>query len=200
MAARQSRPLDLNDVTETDCVNWLDAALVERQLRPASSVKHPFKLPKDVVALTQFDAAGLGAELLALSGWYDLANRQLQAFADKNRDITPGPSAVYCWPHHFDIATYVSLASGSLEEAPGVGVGMSPGDRSYGEPYFYLNPWPHPDTGNLPVPPAPGHWHTEGFVGAVATASEILTLEDREAGLATFIEQAFAIGRAAAGA
>ena len=190
----------LDDVAETDCIAWLDAALVGYGLHTASSVRHPFKLPSDVVALTHFGSAGLEAEIMALAAWYDCANRQLHAFADKNRNLVPGPGPVYCWPHHFDIATYVSLAAGDPEHTAGVGIGMSPGDKSYGEPYFYINPWPHPDAGRLPAPPTPGHWHTEGFVGAVATASEILALEDRQAGLAAFIDQAFAIGRRAIGA
>lgn len=192
--------LELNDVSQAHCLSWLDEALVEHQLKPASEATHPFKLPKDVDAVTEFKSVGLEAELLALSRWYDLASRQLLSFAARNKDITPGPGPVYCWPHHFDIATYVSLDGGGSEETPGVGVGMSPGDRHYGEPYFYINPWPRPDNGSLPALPAPGHWHKEGFVGAVATASQILTLEDRESGLADFIDEAFAIGRKAAGA
>ena len=192
--------LELDGVPEADCLTWLDTALVEHDLKPASGVKHPFKLPKDVVAVTQFKSAGLEEELLALGRWYDLASRQLLSFAARNEAVKPGPGPVFCWPHHFDIATYVSLDAGGSEESPGVGVGMSPGDKSYGEPYFYINPWPHPDAGGLPPLPAPGHWHTEGFVGAVATASEVLTLDDREDGLAGFIDRAFDIGRKATGA
>ena len=189
--------LDLDGVTEADCLAWLDEGLHEHSLKPASGVKHPFKLPKDVIAVKRFKSAGLEAELLALGRWYDLASRQLLSFAARHEGIKPGPSPVYCWPHHFDIATYVSLDAGGSEDAPGVGVGMSPGDKSYGEPYFYVNPWPRPDAGGLPPLPSPGHWHTEGFVGAVATAGDILTLEDREAGLAAFIDHAFAVGRKA---
>jgi hypothetical protein len=187
--------LDLNDTTEADCLAWLDAGLTERGLKPASGVKHPFKLPKDVVAIERFDTNGLDTGLQALSRWYDLANHLLLSFAAKHDDITPGPSPLYCWPHHFDIATYVSFDAAGGESARGIGAGMSPGDKNYGEPYFYINPWPHPDAGNLPQLPQPGHWHTEGFVGAVATASEILTLSHTESGLADFIEGAFALGR-----
>ncbi|MCP4319123.1 MAG: hypothetical protein GY789_24815 [Hyphomicrobiales bacterium] len=187
--------LDLNGVSEADCMAWLDEGLAERDLKPASGVKHPFKLPKDVIAVTQFKTDGLEDGLLALGRWYDLASRQLLTFAAKNESVLPGLSPVHCWPHHFDIAIYVGLDAGGAETAPGIGVGMSPGDKNYGEPYFYINPWPHPDPAQLPSLPAPGHWHTEGFVGAVATATEILTLEDREDGLATFVDVAFAVGR-----
>jgi len=62
-------------------------------------------------------------------------------------------------------------------------------------PYFYINPWPHLDPADLPALPEPGHWHTEGFVGAVATADEVLSVENPVAGLTAFVESAFAAGR-----
>lgn len=191
--------MELDDTAEADCIGWLDAGLTERGLKPASGVKHPFKLPADVIATTHFKTAGLEAGLQALARWYDLANHQLLNFTAKHADITPGPSPVYCWPHHFDIATYVSLDAADAETARGIGAGMSPGDKNYGEPYIYINPWPHLDTGNLPQLPAPGHWHTNGFVGAIATASELVTLPDVDTGLADFIEGAFSLGRNALG-
>lgn len=187
--------IELDDTAESDCISWLDDALTERGLNAASGVKHPFKLPADVVEVTRFKSIGLEPGLQALARWYDLANHQLLNFAARHKDITPGPSPVYCWPHHFDIATYVSLDAAGSDTQRGIGAGMSPGDGNYGEPYVYINPWPHPDAGSLPQPPAPGHWHTEGFVGAIATASELTTLEDIDAGLATFIESAFTVGR-----
>ncbi|WP_419910181.1 hypothetical protein [Hoeflea sp.] len=192
--------LELDDISEAACVAWLDEGLTEHGLQPASSVKHPFKLPKDVIAVTAFRTGGLEPGLLALGRWYDLASRQLLHFASRHAAIAPGPSPVYCWPHHFDIATYVGLQKDGGENARGIGVGMSPGDKAYGEPYFYINPWPHLDAGNLPPLPSPGHWHTDGFVGAVATATEVLTLDDKEGGLSDFIEGAFALGREKLGA
>ncbi|MCR9137530.1 MAG: hypothetical protein NXI27_16150 [Alphaproteobacteria bacterium] len=187
----------LNDTDEADCLGWLDVGLTERGLRAASGVKHPFKLPADVVAITRFKTAGLETGLQLLARWYDLANHQLLTFAAKHSNITPGPSPVYCWPHHFDIATYVSLDAEGTKNARGIGTGLSPGDQNYGEPYIYINPWPHLDASALPQLPAPGHWHTDGFVGAIATASELVTLTDMEAGLAEFIEGSFSLGRTA---
>jgi len=191
--------IGLEETEEADCLGWLDAALTERGLNAASGVRHPFKLPADVVAISRFETAGLEHGLQLLARWYDLANHQLLEFAANHDDITPGPSPVYCWPHHFDIATYVSLDAAGAEHARGIGLGMSPGDGSYGEPYIYINPWPHLDTDSLPQLPAPGRWHTDGFVGAVATASQLTEMADIEAGLAEFIEGAFTLGRQALG-
>ena len=133
--------------------------------------------------------------LAALSAWFSLAAAKLTEFAVSQKQLSPGPSPVRCWPHHFDIATYVGLEAADAETARGVGVGMSPGDESYGEPYFYINPWPHLDADSLPDLLLPGHWHTQGFVGAIATAEQILSLSDVEAELSAFIAAAFAIGR-----
>ena len=49
-------------------------------------------------------------------------------------------------------------------------MGLSPGDGTFAEPYFYLLPWPSPP-GELPKLDG-GHWHTEGWTGAVLEASE----------------------------
>ncbi|MCY6379935.1 hypothetical protein [Hoeflea prorocentri] len=187
--------LELDDVSEADCLAWLDEGLIEHGLYPASAVKHPFKLPRDVADIDRFKSAGLEPALLALGRWYDLASRQLLTFASKNDSISPGPGPIYCWPHHFDIATYVAFETNGNGAARGVGVGMSPGDSSYSEPYFYVNPWPHLSADSLPPLPTPGHWHTDGFVGAVATASEVLTLDDTDGALSDFIDSAFAVGR-----
>lgn len=53
-----------------------------------------------------------------------------------------------------------------------VGVGLSPGDSGYPEPYVYVTPWPYP-TGELPALPW-GHWHTEGWTGAVLRGSALV--------------------------
>lgn len=130
-----------------------------------------------------------------LQAWFDLAQTVQSGFVKNHADVKPGPSAVRCWPHYFDIATYVQLEAGNAETARGIGVGMSPGDESYRQPYFYVNPWPHLDAADLPDAPDPGHWHTNGYVGAVATAEQILSLDDIPSSLLSFIESAFSVGR-----
>ena len=130
----------------------------------------------------------------SLSAWFGMAHNALEQLASEQTDLQPGPSPVRCWPHHFDIATYVSLEAGDPETARGIGVGMSPGDESYAEPYFYVNPWPHLEASALPLAPSPGHWHTHGFVGAIATGTEILRAEEPEKALSDFLASTFDIG------
>ncbi len=190
----------LEDVKESDAASWLDAELQKEGLKPASSVALPYELPASVAEVERFSTGNEGAALSTLSAWYDLAHSLFTEFAAANANLVPGPSPVRCWPHHFDIATYVSLEHGDFETAKGIGVGMSPGDESYDQPYFYINPFPHLDAAALPEPPAPGHWHKEGFVGAIATAEEILSLPDSSEALARFVADAFSIGRQKLGA
>ena len=192
---RSTALLELNMVSFTEAAGWLDSQLAERHLKLASSVTVPYELSPETEAVSAFRPERIGSELSVLSAWFDLAQTVLSRFAQARSDLDPGPSPVRCWPHHFDIATYVQLEEGGFETARGIGVGMSPGDGSYDQPYFYVNPWPQLDTNDLPDLPVPGHWHSEGFVGAIATADEVLTLEDINTQLPAFVKAAFAIGR-----
>jgi hypothetical protein len=82
------------------------------------------------------------------------------------------------------------------ESARSVGVGVSPGDEYYAQPYVYVSPRPRFDGGSLPDLPPPGRWHTDGFFGAVATGEDLLALKDRGPGLLSFVSGAFEIARA----
>ena len=84
------------------------------------------------------------------------------------------------------------VAHADAEEAKSVGVGMTPGDESYPEPYLYVTPWPYPDAETLPGL-ALGTWHTTGWTGAVLRASEALNGgEDPERRVRAFLEGAVA--------
>ena len=96
-------------------------------------------------------------DLARLGRGYAEASRQLE----RVRASHPEASPVRCWPHHFDIATLLSLGGERT-----IGAGWVPGDAQIPEPYWYVTPWPHPDPATLP-PLAAGDWNTEGWVGAV---------------------------------
>lgn len=136
--------------------------------------------------------------LTALADWYDLAASALENVRTNN----PGASPVRCWPHHFDIATLISLEPDAAdhETARSIGVGMSPGDASYDEPYFYVTPWPYPADFEWPELPSNGHWHREGWTGAVLTASAIENAgedADRNGLVADFLAAAIEASRKA---
>jgi len=175
--------------TAAQSMGWLDEILTGTGLAAAGSLALPYDLPAEVADIDRFGADDPG--LAALAAWFSLAARSLEDFAAAIAAIEPGPSPVRTWPHHFDIATYVSLEPGDPETARGVGVGFSPGDERYDRPYFYVNPWPQLVAGSVPAPVSPGHWHTEGFVGSVATAQAILTGADPVAAVGVFLRGSF---------
>jgi hypothetical protein len=101
------------------------------------------------------------------ASYYAGADKVLRVLAAE----LPGATGPRCWPHHFDYALLHTLA-GSGESARTVGLGMSPGDQYYDQPYFYSTPWPYPQ-GPLPPLPKPASWHTQEWTGAVLRASEL---------------------------
>ena len=185
---------ELSGSTVEDASTWLDSKLDALGLKKTASIELPYELPPEVTAIAKFDTTDQQQALLTLSGWFALAHESLTGFASRHIDVTPGPSAVRCWPHHFDIATYVSLETDDAEAARGIGIGLSPGDASYDQPYLYINPWPHLNAVDLPILPSPGHWHTQGFVGAIATGEAILE-SSNVSNLATYMDNIFDICR-----
>lgn len=177
---------------------WLDSKLRTLGLKPTEGVKLPYEPPDRAASARAYELRMLGRELGELSRWFAGPAETLQDFSAKLAGLRPGP--VLCWPHHFDIATLVPLDSGGGESVRSIGVGFSPGDGFYAQPYVYINPSPRFDGGKLPDLPAPGHWHTEGFFGAVATGDELLQMKDRSRAVLSFITAAFEIGRARLGA
>ena len=112
-----------------------------------------------------------------LGNYFNNASLLFEDIVKKRTDATE----VSCWPHHFDIATLIVL-NDSKDNYKSVGVGLSPGDDNYNQPYFYITPWPYPNTENitLPVLPSGGFWHTKGWVGSVMTSENILKINPAE--------------------
>jgi len=187
--------LQLDGRTDPAAGAWIDSKLRALGLKPAGDVNLPYVLPDHPGAGRSLELAMLGRELGELSRWFGGPAEALEEFAARLAGLRPGP--VLCWPHHFDMATLVPLGAG--EPARSVGVGVSPGDEFYAQPYAYVSPSPRFE-GNLPELPPPGHWHTEGFFGAVATGEEILATKDRGQAFLAFITAAFGICRARLGA
>ena len=112
-----------------------------------------------------------------LSKYFSIANTILKNVVGQNTEA----SEISCWPHHFDIATLLVL-DGSSENYKSVGVGLSPGDDNYNQPYFYVTPWPYPKTHDMTLPkiPSGSFWHTAGWVGAILTAEKIWDFDTYE--------------------
>ncbi len=171
---REVSRFELPGHTLDDAVEWLRSHMgrnVAAHLRdtPFGIPKHPVE-DDEPLDLEVADAAELG--LWFANAWLVL---------DEAARGAPDAGLVRCWPHHFDLATLIVLAGDGGEESRTVGAGLSPGDTSYTEPYFYVAPWPYPEADDLPPAPGDGHWHTKDFTAAVLPSSQIVSLGDAAA-------------------
>ena len=182
--------LPLSGKTLAEGLAWLDRALDEELERAVALERPEHEMPAhaigDGAAFPKPDGPAYGE----LGQWFHLAHHLLTEVAAHNRDRAPLPR---CWPHHFDIATLITVkAHADPEHASSVGVGMTPGDEGYPEPYFYVTPWPYPERQTLPEL-LHGHWHTEGWTGAVLVGTEALDAEDVAARARAFVDDSLAV-------
>lgn len=150
-ASREIASKALAGETLASSLAWLASVLDATELRRPEHELPSHPVGTGAAFTTKGDAS--------LASRFALAAEVLGAIATRETNA----SAVRCWPHHFDIATLISLGSERT-----IGVGLSPGDASYAEPYWYVTPWPYPK-GDLPAL-AHGTWHREGWTGAVLLA------------------------------
>ena len=138
----------------------------------------PYAMPAHPVDAGQRFAPPGDGSLAEVARWFADADALL-------RDVAagwPGAAPVRVWPHHFDIGSVLPLGAGADEDAPSIGIGLSPGDDGIPEPYFYVTPWPSLGAGeSLPDLAAPGRWHREGWTGAVLTGADLVAAGDGEA-------------------
>lgn len=151
--------------------HWLQEVLTEegehpdlgdlREDRPGHPVREgePFRLDET-------------AHFEELSTWFGNCARILQVVSENTQSAGP----LRCWPHHFDIATRITLDPDESDEdkARSIHVGLSPGDESYDEPYLYVTPWPKPTSPESEPLAGNGHWHvTDDLVAAVLPAHRL---------------------------
>jgi hypothetical protein len=113
--------------------------------------------------------ASLELALSDLTDYYANTDQLLQDIIAQYEDA----SAMHLWPHHCDLALLIMLPGLKDGHPLTVGVGLSPGDASYDEPYWYVSPYPYPDPTRLPDLDGGGFWHTQHWVGAVLRAAQV---------------------------
>ncbi len=160
--------------------DWLRTSLAAHLGRPIEGDLKSlhYEIPAHPVGAGQPFSSGPYEEL---GGWFSNADTALKQVLQAN----PQASDVRCWPHHFDLATLINLGDGKS-----VGVGLSPGDGSYAEPYWYVSPWPYPVESDLPALPHSGRWHTQGFTAAVLTGSQLVAAENQQEDCREFLDAA----------
>ena len=189
-AKRKKSNIPLDTVTHVELGVWLENEL--KQVGLAGEAIHadiPYSLEHPRLSSGGAYVVNDGNlnEFQTLRAWFANAHSAFTAELANWQGVKPGASPVLCWPHHFDIATLITLDEGHAEktkEARSIGIGMSPGDDTYSAPYFYINPWPRNTAKELPTPPSGAFWHTDGFFSLIIHAENI---KDRQA-LAQFIK------------
>ena len=166
--ARSGRRFSLPGNTLASAYEWLGAAASEAGLDSSrlTSRKHYTIANHPVAEGSPFALEPIDA-YAELERYWSNASRVL---ADLVR-ATDAASSVLVWPHHFDIATLITLPPTATAAVRTIGVGHSPGDEWYAEPYWYVGPTPRPSAADLPALDL-GHWHTKGWVGAALLASD----------------------------
>ena len=151
----------LDGRTIADARHWLGGALTGRVT--TRTAIGSIELPEALRTRTKCGCAIRQACRSRRAGpYYSNANLLLARWASAS-------SPIRCWPHHFDIAVLLA----GPHDGQTIGVGMSPGDASYGEPYWYVTPWPH--SGEFVSQPlaGAGTWHAGNWVGAVLRSSQM---------------------------
>jgi hypothetical protein len=164
--------LPLPQKTMTEGLSWLQQE-VSKLGADASKITFldypPDDFPDHALAHGASFDASQDLVLGELTNYYANTYQLLQEIITTTDDA----SAIHIWPHHFDMATLVMLP-GNRDGTPlTIGVGLSPGDTSYNEPYWYVSPYPYPDITSLPALDGDGFWHTQHWVGAVLPTSRL---------------------------
>jgi hypothetical protein len=163
--------------------HWLAGQLGARGLdAKALDAPSPYEIPAHAVDQgAPYAPAGVADALAELAAWFGNAGISLGLIQEQMsaRKLTASP--VRCWPHHFDLATLITVPARNAGATGSVGAGLSPGDDYYDEPYFYISVYPEPDPKMLPTLPMFGHWHDRDFIAAVATADKIVAAASQQA-------------------
>jgi hypothetical protein len=180
--------LPLDGCSDAQARAWLGRQMAAKGLDPSAlDDPSPYRVPA-LANGAVYAVAGLANLLGELAVWYSNANAALgasrQGVIHHNLEAPP----VRAWPHHFDLDTLVTIAPGRT-----TGIGFSPGDDFYDEPYFYVSLYPAPDVATLPPLPAIGHWRATPFTAAIARARRIVEAEDQKRAVEAFLRAAVEI-------
>jgi len=184
--------ISMQDITQTDVMVWLEHELSKLGVDFSKiNLTYPYEIPEYPTAKREaFHLDNLEA-CDELSRLYNNTSLVLTELFKKEKNV----SSIKCWPHHFDIAARVTmLDTGDPETSRSINLGMSPGDKYYNEPYFYVSPIPYPTENLLDLSKYHGHWHQNDWVGAVLPYSRLSGLEliqDQKSAIKKFISTAY---------
>jgi hypothetical protein len=195
LGSRTVAALALTGQTLAEAMRWADAQLAGAEGGPARGIQaRDYDMPEHPVR----GGAAFSPDPLALAelaGWFAHGDAVLRKIAAGTERTLP----VRVWPHHFDAGSIRYLAEPG-PSSPQIGFGLSPGDRYYEQPYFYVTAFPLRPDPQFPALPDGGFWREhEPFVGAVLLGSAIAAATDPHAASRRFLESAIAAGHALTG-
>uniref|UniRef100_B8HJZ4 Uncharacterized protein n=1 Tax=Cyanothece sp. (strain PCC 7425 / ATCC 29141) TaxID=395961 RepID=B8HJZ4_CYAP4 len=172
--------LPLDQQTLATGLDWHKAEIARLGADPTSIklLTYPPDFPDHPIAHgAPFEVSPQAREREELSRYYANTQHLLAEMVAETEDALP----IRIWPHHFDIATLIMLPAQRDGEPMTIGMGLSPGDQSYDQPYWYVSPYPYPEVQQLPHLDGQGFWHTQGWVGAVLKASQLASNPEAQA-------------------
>lgn len=174
----------LHGRTIVEATAWIRSQIAKLGADPARyTLRRDYEIPEHPVAIGEAFNASARSRFEEVSKWLANGASVISAFARSTHDA----SDVRCWPHHFDIATLITVAPNHT-----IGVGLEPGDDYYDEPYFYVNMSPQPDAPRAQSRPLWGNgmWHTRGWIGAVLPGSRLGSASAQERQVREFLDSA----------
>ena len=160
----------LSGLTMEAGFEWLSSTLRKNCGSSFPSLTRPnLTLPKSPIESGEPFPALESAHLRVLEAWYHNADLILR----HQPGALPGKPPVRIWPHHFDAAAlYVLDPDADPENARSLGLGFSPGDENFPDPYWYVLPWPKPEISALPSLVV-GRWELTHYIGGHLQAREL---------------------------
>jgi hypothetical protein len=179
----------LSGRTDSEVRTWLGERLGKEGIDAGGlDAPAPYQIPAHAIAKgAAYDAIKSADAMTELAAWFADAAFLLDEIHGHLIERKLAASPVCCWPHHFDLATLTTLPKHAADATGYVGIGLSPGDEYYDEPYFYVSVYPKPDPATLPTLPMFGHWHTHEFMAAVVPAHKIVAATDQESETGAFL-------------
>ncbi|MGL1886498.1 MAG: hypothetical protein OCD76_08280 [Reichenbachiella sp.] len=164
--------ISMQDTTQTEVMIWLEKQLGQLGVEFSKiNLALPYDIPPYPTAKGEVFHVDNMQACHELSKLYHNSHLVLNNLLAGEKIKT---TSIRCWPHHFDMAgSIILLDTGDPQTSRQIGVGLSPGDDNYNEPYFYVSPWPYP-TKDLPdISGTLGHWHEINWIGTVLPISKL---------------------------
>jgi hypothetical protein len=174
----------LHGKTIVDALQWVRDEIAQLGVDPSRySLKRHYEIPDHDVAIGESFDASDRVHFAQITRWFSNGALIVNSLARTSRNA----SDVRCWPHHFDIATSIEIASDRT-----VSVGFEPGDYYYDEPYFYVSMKPEASAVQARMRPlwGKGTWHTDEWIGAVLPGSRLGSGSMQEEQVREFVDSA----------